>query len=73
MAPAISPIPAGFTDAIWNKAQEIGLPLELITAEYDTPQFEFTLTFDEAVEASSIPWCCSARWPAKSRWTMASC
>lgn len=41
--------PRRFTDAIWNKAQEIGLPLDLITAEYDTPQFEFTLTFDEAV------------------------
>ncbi len=42
--------PRRFTDAIWNKAQEIGLPLDLITAEYDTPQFEFTLTFDKAVE-----------------------
>ena len=39
-----------FTDAIWAKAQEIGLPLDLITAEYDKPQFEFTLTFDVAVE-----------------------
>lgn len=42
--------PRRFTDAIWNKAQEIGLPLDLITAEYDTPQFEFTLTFDSAVK-----------------------
>ncbi len=42
--------PKRFTDAIWAKAQEIGLPLDLITAEYDTPQFEFTLTFDRAVE-----------------------
>lgn len=42
--------PNRFTDAIWNKAQEIGLPLDLITAEYDSPQFEFTLTFDTAVE-----------------------
>jgi glutamine synthetase len=42
--------PKRFTDAIWAKAQEIGLPLDLITAEYDTPQFEFTLTFDAAVE-----------------------
>jgi glutamine synthetase len=41
--------PRRFTDAIWNKAAEIGLPLDLITAEYDTPQFEFTLTFDDAV------------------------
>ena len=42
--------PRRFTDAIWNKAQEIGLPLDLITNEYDTPQYEFTLTFDTAVE-----------------------
>ncbi len=42
--------PKRFTDAIWAKAQEIGLPLDLITAEYDTPQFEFTLTFDTAVD-----------------------
>jgi glutamine synthetase len=42
--------PRRFTDAIWEKAQEIGLPLDLITAEYDSPQFEFTLTFDTAVE-----------------------
>lgn len=41
--------PRRFTDAIWTAAQEIGLPLDLITAEYDTPQFEFTLTFDDAV------------------------
>jgi glutamine synthetase len=41
--------PQRFTDAIWNKAAEIGLPLDLITAEYDTPQFEFTLSFDSAV------------------------
>ena len=42
--------PRRFTDAIWAKAHEIGLPLDLITAEYDSPQFEFTLTFDTAVE-----------------------
>jgi glutamine synthetase len=42
--------PRRFTDAIWNKAHEIGLPLDLITAEYDTPQYEFTLTVDSAVE-----------------------
>jgi glutamine synthetase len=41
--------PVRFTDAIWAKAAEIGLPLELITAEYDTPQYEFTLAHDTAV------------------------
>jgi glutamine synthetase len=43
--------PAGFTDAIWNRAEEAGFRLELITAEYDTPQYEFTLAYDEAVRA----------------------
>ena len=41
--------PRRFTDAIWARAEEIGMPLDLITAEYDTPQFEFTLSFDAAV------------------------
>lgn len=43
--------PVGFTDAIWDAAQDAGFRLELITAEYDTPQYEFTLTYDEAVQA----------------------
>ncbi len=41
--------PRQFTDAIWDRAVEIGMPLDLITSEYDNPQFEFTLTFDDAV------------------------
>jgi glutamine synthetase len=28
-----------------------GFRLDLITTEYDTPQFEFTLAFDEALRA----------------------
>jgi glutamine synthetase len=43
--------PAGFTDAIWRRAEAAGFRLELITAEYDTPQFEFTLAYDSAVKA----------------------
>lgn len=43
--------PLGFTDAIWEAAEDAGFSLELITTEYDTPQFEFTLTFDEALKA----------------------
>ncbi|MCB1397727.1 MAG: glutamine synthetase [Rhodobacter sp.] len=43
--------PVGFTDAIWEAAEDAGFALELITTEYDTPQFEFTLTFDEALKA----------------------
>lgn len=43
--------PMGFTDAIWRQADASGFRLELITAEYDTPQFEFTLAYDDAVKA----------------------
>ena len=43
--------PLGFNDAIWNMASELGFRLDMITAEYDTPQFEYTLTFDDAVKA----------------------
>ncbi|GAB1478042.1 hypothetical protein MASR2M74_05850 [Paracoccaceae bacterium] len=43
--------PQRFTDAIWDAALAAGFRLELITAEYDTPQFEFTLAYDEAVRA----------------------
>ena len=43
--------PARFTDAIWNQAEKSGFKLECMTTEYDTPQFEFTLVYDDAVEA----------------------
>lgn len=43
--------PLGFTEAIWEAAEEAGFSLDLMTSEYDTPQFEFTLTFDDAVKA----------------------
>ncbi len=43
--------PLRFTDAIWERAEALGFRLDMMTAEYDTPQFEFTLTFDEAVKA----------------------
>ena len=43
--------PAGVTDAIWHRAEEAGFRLDMITAEYDTPQFEFTLSFDSALKA----------------------
>lgn len=43
--------PLRFTDAIWERADELGFRLDMITAEYDSPQFEFTLTFDDAVKA----------------------
>lgn len=43
--------PLRFTDAIWEKAEAHGFRLDLITSEYDAPQFEFTLAFDDAVKA----------------------
>ena len=43
--------PSGVTDAIWAQAEASGFRLDLITAEYDTPQFEFTLAYDSAVKA----------------------
>lgn len=43
--------PRGFNDAIWMEAERLGFSIEMITAEYDSPQFEYTLTFDDAVKA----------------------
>lgn len=43
--------PLRLTDAIWNKAHEVGFPIDGFTTEYDAPQFEFTLTYDDAVKA----------------------
>ena len=43
--------PLRFTDAIWAKASELGFKIDCVTSEYDSPQFEFTLTYDEAVKA----------------------
>lgn len=43
--------PLRFNDAIWEKADELGFSLDLITSEFDSPQFEYTLTFDDAVRA----------------------
>ncbi|QUJ78229.1 glutamine synthetase [Sulfitobacter albidus] len=43
--------PMRINDVIWNKAHEMGFKLDLITAEYDSPQFEYTLSFDDALQA----------------------
>ncbi|APE43883.1 glutamine synthetase [Sulfitobacter alexandrii] len=43
--------PMRFNDVIWRKAEEMGFHLDMITAEYDSPQFEYTLTFDDALRA----------------------
>lgn len=43
--------PMRFNDAIWEAADDLGFRLDMITAEFDSPQFEYTLTFDDAVKA----------------------
>ncbi len=43
--------PLRFNDRIWEVAEDLGFRLDMITAEFDTPQFEYTLTFDDAVKA----------------------
>jgi glutamine synthetase len=43
--------PLRFNDRIWAMADEMGFSLDMITAEFDSPQFEYTLTFDNAVKA----------------------
>ena len=43
--------PAGLTDLIWETAETCGLSLESMNAEYDSPQFELTMSFDEALKA----------------------
>jgi len=43
--------PLRFNDRIWEVADELGFSIEMITAEFDSPQFEYTLTFDDAVKA----------------------
>ncbi len=43
--------PRGFTDALWAQAAACGLPIDSLNTEYDSPQFELTLTFDSALKA----------------------
>ncbi len=43
--------PIRFNDAIWEEADRLGFKLDMITGEFDAPQFEYTLTFDDAVQA----------------------
>lgn len=44
--------PAGVFDEIWAAAEHTGLPLEAINSEYDSPQFELTLEFQDALRAA---------------------
>lgn len=47
--PAVDP--TGLLDEIMTTADHCGLPIESINSEYDTPQFELTLTYGNALEA----------------------
>jgi len=43
--------PAGLVDELWSAAHRCGLPIESINAEYDSPQFELTLRYADALKA----------------------
>jgi glutamine synthetase len=44
--------PHGLVDAIWFACAEANIPLESVNSEYDTPQFEFTLRYSDALTAA---------------------
>jgi glutamine synthetase len=47
--PAVDP--AGLLDDLMRIAESIGLPIESINSEYDTPQFELTLAYTSALRS----------------------
>ena len=47
--PSVDPI--GLLTEIMDTAESIGLPVESINSEYDTPQFELTLRYSDALRA----------------------
>jgi glutamine synthetase len=44
--------PYGVIEEIWKIAEGIGLRIESFNSEYDNPQFELTLCYDEAMKAA---------------------
>ena len=44
--------PHGLIDAIWDACALANIPLESVNSEYDTPQFEFTLRYTDAMSAA---------------------
>ncbi|MGV2390434.1 MAG UNVERIFIED_CONTAM: glutamine synthetase [Microcystis novacekii LVE1205-3] len=44
-------IPIGLLTEIMDTAESVGLPVESINSEYDTPQFELTLRYSDALRA----------------------
>jgi glutamine synthetase len=48
--PAVDP--HGLVDAIWQACNDAQIPLESVNSEYDSPQFEFTLRYADALRAA---------------------
>ena len=48
--PAVDPV--GVLDAIWQACDAAEIPLESVNSEYDSPQFEFTLRYADALTAA---------------------
>ncbi len=44
--------PHGLIDQIWAACELAAIPLESVNSEYDSPQFEFTLRYDDALTAA---------------------
>jgi glutamine synthetase len=44
--------PFGLIDAIWSACADAEIPLEAVNSEYDTPQFEFTIRYSDALRAA---------------------
>ncbi len=44
--------PLELTDLIYEKSEQCGFNLEMITSEFDSPQFEFTLNYGDALKAA---------------------
>ena len=44
--------PLALTDTIYQQSEACGFGLEMITAEFDSPQFEFALKYDDALSAA---------------------
>ena len=44
--------PHGLVDAIWQACEVAEIPLESVNSEYDSPQFEFTLRYRDALRSA---------------------
>ncbi len=43
--------PIGLMKEIWDTAESVGIPMESLNSEYDPPQYELTLRYDDALKA----------------------